>query len=450
MKLKTKIQLFSSLFMLLLIVLVNTSIYFLFYKISADNELDQLSDQTNAIVEAVHSNPDIPKNQLLHPFVPANGLIRIIDESGNDLIPTLTKRLVFQELPSTYSVQETQDVTKDLKGSHIAVITKPIIWENGEVVTLQVANYLITLEETMRTLLYVLVAASIIMLLPSIIAGNILSTFILRPIKELIHTMRENTKQEQWKTIDLKDRSKDELYEMENTFNEMIAHLKENFQKQEIFVSDASHELKTPISIIKSYAELLKRRGKSHPEVFDESVNAIDTEADRMQQLVNQMLDLAKNKQTASKVQLNFTNLTKKIVQTFQAAYNRDIFFHTDSDSIFVKGNKEQLEQVVYILLSNAIQYSEKEINIHLILQHDYAFLHVIDKGTGISQADQNHIFDRFYRVDKARTRKSGGTGLGLAIAKTISDVHGGKLTVQSKEGEGATFTFQLPIVKEN
>src|SRR5690625_759097 len=366
MKLKTKIQLFSSLFMLLLIVLVNTSIYFLFYKISADNELDQLSDQTNAIVEAVHSNPYIPKNQLLHPFVPANGLIRIIDESGNDLIPTLTKRLVFQELPSTYSVQETQDVTKDQKGSHIAVITKPIIWENGEVVTLQVANYLITLEETMRTLLYVLVAASIIMLLPSIIAGNILSTFILRPIKELIHTMRENTKQEQWKTIDLKDRSKDELYEMENTFNEMIAHLKENFQKQEIFVSDASHELKTPISIIKSYAELLKRRGKSHPEVFDESVNAIDTEADRMQQLVNQMLDLAKNKQTASKVQLNFTNLTKKIVQTFQAAYNRDIFFHTDSDSIFVKGNREQLEQVVYILLSNAIQYSEKEIDIHL------------------------------------------------------------------------------------
>jgi len=193
---------------------------------------------------------------------------------------------------------------------------------------------------------------------------------------------------------------------------------------------------------------LLKRRGESHPEVFDESVDAIDTEADRMQQLVNQMLDLAKNKQTASKVQLNFINLTKKIVQTFQAAYNRDIFFHTDSDSIFVKGNREQLEQVVYILLSNAIQYSEKEIDIHLIQEGDHTFLHVIDKGPGISKADQNHIFDRFYRVDKARTRKSGGTGLGLAIAKTISDIHDGSLTVQSKEGEGATFILRLPKVR--
>src|SRR5690625_850191 len=131
MKLKTKIQLFSSLFMLLLIVLVNTSIYFLFYKISADNELDQLTVQTNAIVEAVHSNPEIPKNQLLHPFVPSNGLIRIVDEEGNDLISTLTKQLKFGELPSTYSQQETKEVVKDQSGSHIAVMVKPIIWENG-------------------------------------------------------------------------------------------------------------------------------------------------------------------------------------------------------------------------------------------------------------------------------------------------------------------------------
>src|SRR5690625_728235 len=130
MKLKTKIQLFSSLFMLLLIVLVNTSIYFLFYKISADNELDLLSDQTNAIVEAVHSNPDIPKSQLLRPFVPSNGLIRIIDDKGNDLIPTLTKQLKFGELPSTFSEQEQKEVVKDQSGSRIAVMVKPIIWEN--------------------------------------------------------------------------------------------------------------------------------------------------------------------------------------------------------------------------------------------------------------------------------------------------------------------------------
>lgn len=450
MKLKTKIQLFSSLFMLFLIVLVNTSIYFLFYKISADNELEQLSDQTQSIVETMRVNQDIPKNEILRAFVPNNGLIRVIDENDSELIPMITKRKAFRELPFAYSTQEVKEIVRDDLGSPVAVIVKPIIWENGEVVTLQVANYLFTLEETMRTLLYVLIAASIIMLIPSIIGGNLLSKFILRPIKELIDTMKENTKEEKWTTIELQNRSKDELYEMEKTFNDMIAHLKENFEKQEVFVSDASHELKTPISIIKSYAELMKRRGKSHPEVYEESVEAIDTEADRMQQLVNQLLDLAKNKQSAPSVALDVVKLAKKVVQTFQAAYERDIYFHSDSDSIIVKGNEEQLEQVIYILLSNALQYSDKEIKIQLSVEKDIVNLHVIDQGPGIPQEDQKRIFDRFYRVDQARTRRSGGTGLGLAIAKAIADAHKGTLKVNSEVGKGTTFTLRLQILKGN
>lgn len=230
----------------------------------------------------------------------------------------------------------------------------------------------------------------------------------------------------------------------------MIAHLKENFEKQEVFVSDASHELKTPISIIKSYAELMKRRGKSHPEVYEESVEAIDTEADRMQQLVNQLLDLAKNKQSVPSAALDVVKLAKKVVQTFQAAYERDIYFHSDSDSIIVKGNEEQLEQVIYILLSNALQYSDKEIKIQLSVEKDIVNLHVIDQGPGIPVEDQKRIFDRFYRVDQARTRRSGGTGLGLAIAKAIADAHKGTLKVNSEVGKGTTFTLRLQILKGN
>ena len=110
--------------------------------------------------------------------------------------------------------------------------------------------------------------------------------------------MKVNMKEENWQTIDVQNKSKDELYEMEKTFNELISHLKESFIRQEQFVSDASHELKTPISIIKSYAELLKRRGKTHPELMGESLEAIESESERMQLLVNQLLDLAKNQQT--------------------------------------------------------------------------------------------------------------------------------------------------------
>ncbi len=450
MKLKTKIQLFSSLFMLLFIMLVNTSIYFLFYKISADNELELLSDQTRTIMETMKENPDVPKNELLRAYLPNNGLIRIIDDKDRELIPVITKQKEFRELPSAYSTREVKEIVRDETGSPIAVIRKPVIWEDGEIVTLQVANYLFPLEETMRTLLYVLVAASIIMLIPTIIAGNFLSKFILRPIKALISTMKENTKAENWKTIKIENKSKDELYEMEKTFNEMIAHLKENFERQEVFVSDASHELKTPISIIKSYAELLKRRGKSHPEVLEESIDAIDTEADRMQQLVNQLLDLAKNKQSAPSTELDLVKIAEKVVRTFQAAYERDIYFKAEADSIFIKGNEDQLEQIIYILLSNAIKYSEKEVNIVLTRHKDTVKLRVVDQGPGISPKDQKRIFDRFYRVDQARTRASGGTGLGLAIAKAISDAHNGSLTVNSEEGKGTTFTLELPIMKKS
>src|SRR5699024_2290034 len=196
--------------------------------------------------------------------------------------------------------------------------------------------------------------------------------------------------------------------------------------------------------------ELLKRRGKSHPEVFDESVHAIDTEADRMQQLVNQMLDLAKNKQKSETTLVDIYKLIEKVVHIFQAAYERNISFDQKEKSIYVEGNEEQLEQIIYILLSNALQYSQEEIKLELYQQHDAVYFKVIDQGIGISLENQKRIFDRFYRVDMARTRTSGGTGLGLSIAKSIADAHKGTLTVDSAEGKGSTFTLKLPIKNDS
>src|SRR5690625_3702682 len=130
MKLRTKITMFSTIFMLVLIIAVHTIIYFMFYKISTENELEQLTNQTDTIVEAMKENPDIPKRNLLQAFLPSNGMIRMIDESEKEAISTLTKKEAYTKLPFKFSNHETEDIIKDENGNYVAVIYKPIIDED--------------------------------------------------------------------------------------------------------------------------------------------------------------------------------------------------------------------------------------------------------------------------------------------------------------------------------
>lgn len=444
MKLKTKIQFFSSLFVLILIVLVNTAIYFLFYKVSANSELEQLNGQADMIVEALNESGDISEEELLKAFLPSEGMIRVIGKDSKSVIPVLTKKDEYLQLESVYTTSEFKTINTEVARENVAVVSKPIIWENGDVVTLQVSQHLIVLEENMRILFYVLLVASVVMLLPIFMGADVLSRFILKPIKTLTGAMKENTVYGKWKKITELNQSQDELYEMESTFNDMIDYLEENFRKQEVFVSDASHELKTPISIVKSYAQLLSRRGKDNPELVKESVEAIESEADRMQKLVEQMLSLAKNEVHDTIEPVDFSALCLEIVHRFNGTTRRTFQLDVE-EGLIVSGNKDHLEQVLYILIDNALKYSEQSIAISLKKAEAIIRFKVTDYGVGIPEAEQARIFDRFYRVDKARSRETGGSGLGLPIAKAITDAHGGHLFVTSQLNESTTFTLELP-----
>ncbi|MFD1851770.1 HAMP domain-containing sensor histidine kinase [Oceanobacillus bengalensis] len=453
MKLKTKIQAFSSMFMLLLILLVNTSVYFLFNNMTANSELKQLAVQTDDLVNLLKENPEANSGELIKAYLPSDGMIRVIEENGN-MLEEKMRLYEYHDLPGEFSTKESQSIVSVKNNPDIAVVTKPIIWNSGtnagEIVTLQVSNHLIPLHETMQTLFYVLVVLSFVMLIPTIIAGSVLSRFLLSPIKKLIETMKENTKHGKWKTIDVENRSKDELYEMEMTFNEMIDYLKENYEKQEMFVSNASHELKTPIQIVKGYAQLLKRRGVDRPELLHESIEAIDSEADRMKKLVEQMLSLAKNKETVSMENVNLSSLARDTAATFKGAYGREVNVFDAVGTRNIYANRDQLEQVIYILIDNAIKYSNGKVDVYITELNNEVIVEVEDYGNGISEEEQARIFDRFYRVDKARSRDTGGTGLGLAIAKGITEMHQGDLTVRSEVGEGSTFTLKLPVIVED
>ncbi|MFD1361995.1 ATP-binding protein [Lentibacillus salinarum] len=448
MKLSVKIRLFSSLFMLVVILLVNASIYYLFHTISLDRELDDLTAHTNEIVETLNRNPDIPKRDMLEAFLPTEGMIRVIDEHGANIIQVM--KADYTGLPADYVTGETSSVISMSNQPDFATVTKPIIWENGDVVTLQVYKQLTGHASAMGTLFYVLVVASLIMLIPTVVAGFFLARFMTRPIQELTAAMRENTTYGNWKTINASDQSKDELYEMKITFNRMIDYLKENFEKQQMFVSDASHELKTPISIVKSYSQLMKRRGADNPDLLQESTEAIESQADRMQKLVEQMLLLAKNKDKDVYESFNIVELCRSTIETFKGAYDRVFLFETASEIIHVKGSYDQLQQVVYSLMDNAVKYSQDTVKLSVRQNGHHVDVDVQDNGPGIPGAEQEKIFDRFYRIDKSRSRETGGTGLGLSIASTIIEAHGGELTVSSTTGKGSTFTVKLPVSQES
>ncbi|GEN88228.1 HAMP domain-containing histidine kinase [Oceanobacillus sojae] len=448
MTLRKKIILFTSVFMFLVIVISHTAIYFLFYRSASDGEIDQLHIQADALVQAIAENNSLSEEEmgdLLKAYLPANGIIRIINETGNDVLPVQVRSQRYADLRINYTTTETSRIVQDDTESHFAIIEKPIIWKNGDIVTVQIANELVYLDETIGSLTYVLLFSSAVLLIPTVIASIVLSRFLLTPIQKLKDTMRRNIHNKNWQKIDVEKRSRDEIYEMEITFNEMIDSLKENFEKQEAFVSNASHELKTPIQIIKSYAQLIERQGKSRPELLDESVGAIDSEADRMQKLVEQLLLLAKHKNENKKQEVNIREIVEQVIQTIQNAYpERRIQLDAEKGNYKIHGNLDQLKQIPYILIENALKYSETDVLVSMYSDAGKSFIQFKDFGEGIASEEQEKIFDRFYRVDRARNRETGGTGLGLAIAKEIIETHSGKITVESDVGKGSTFTWEL------
>lgn len=137
--------------------------------------------------------------------------------------------------------------------------------------------------------------------------------------------------------------------------------------------------------------------------------------------------------------------MCEQIVHSFSLSFEREITLHSADKEIWINADEDQLKQVLYILLDNAVKYSEKEIHISLEETDDHVQITVRNDGEGIPYEDQAHIFDRFYRVDKARSRRTGGTGLGLSIASQIMKQHGGNITVESKPKEETVFTIQLP-----
>lgn len=445
MNLRRMIYLFSTVWLLVILLMINAAIYFLFYKITTNAELDRLTQQTENIAVSIKPENDVDPADLLWVYLPANGMIRVIDQDG--LYPlTTTKNSELIDLPGDFHNSQSANI-REMNGETYGVAYLPIIWDNGQVRTLEVTENLQGIKENLNVLKIVLIVAFFIVIIPSFLGGRLLGNIILKPINAMIATMEDIQQSGTFKKIPLRQKHKDELHKMATTFNHMMDILKDNFEKQKQFVYDASHELKTPLTIIESYASMLKRWGMKKPDVLEESVDAIYAEAERMKEMTKQMLLLATNDEdwNLNPSTVNLVNLCEDTCKTFEDVYHREIHIKVLEEQVFAQADEPKLKQVLFILLDNALKYSSKAIDVQVGKEGDHVFFAVEDHGVGIPQDDLGHVFDRFFRVDKARNRKSGGTGLGLSIAKHIVEAHQGSARVESEEGMGTKVTVFLP-----
>jgi len=229
----------------------------------------------------------------------------------------------------------------------------------------------------------------------------------------------------------------------------MLSRLSDAWEQQRQFVSNVSHELRTPLTVVLGYLQSLLRRGTNFNDYQREALETAASEADRTVRLLEDLLDLARADSGYTHFHLESVRLNDLVVEVANMAQkfsNRLITVTTTAD-VEVIADRDRLKQVLINLIDNAVKYSAPEQPIVLKLERvdRQAIIQVCDYGIGIELQNQSRIFDRFYRVDEARSSSTGGQGLGLAIVKTLLEGMRGSITVRSKPGEGSTFTIILP-----
>ncbi|GAK30373.1 two-component histidine kinase [Weissella oryzae SG25] len=255
----------------------------------------------------------------------------------------------------------------------------------------------------------------------------------------------------------IQSRFHDELSSLAELVNDMLNRMQRFILQQHQFVEDVSHELRTPVAIVKGHMELLNRWGKDDPAILAESITASLTEMRRMEGLVQEMLDLTR----ADQVELTFTEGDTDVQDVIHSVYNNfkmiypEFTFGLEDDlegPTIVNMSRDHLEQILIILSDNAVKYSRKRQEVHFAASSTgpVVMLAVQDFGEGIKPQDAERVFDRFYRVDKARSRKQGGNGLGLSIAQKLIEGYGGHIELESVLGQGSIFRITLPIKAKN
>lgn len=334
----------------------------------------------------------------------------------------------------------------------LRVFVSPLTAREQVIGVIAVAQSLQGVNETLRRLGTLLIAGIVAGLVVASLIGAILAHSALAPIDRVTQTAQGITRaRDLTQRIEQKP-TQDEVGRLAATFNEMLARIEELFRAQQRFVADVSHELRSPLTAIRGNLDLLRRGALEDADARQSALAAIDSESARMQRMVADLLLLAQA-DAGVKIQKQIVELDTLLLDVYRQARVMAGSVKVslgNEDQAQVLGDVDRLKQLLLNLVDNAIKYTTSGGVVTLSLERDSQWVRVAvaDTGVGIPSQDLTKIFDRFYRVDKARSRERGGTGLGLAICKWIAEAHGGRIEVKSEVGQGSTFTVWLPLAQ--
>lgn len=338
-----------------------------------------------------------------------------------------------------------------LNGEKWIVLDENIQKEGITVAQIRVYYSLDSVNKTLGRIKLIIVFAVPFYFIITVLGGLLIAKTALDPISKVTKTAKSIGR------VDLSSRingnkSRDEVGELIDTFNEMLERLEESFNKEKRFTSDASHELRTPVSIIMAYTETLLKEIETERSADEtrKSIEVIDKESKRMNTIISQLLTLTRGYEGRYKfVKETFDlsevieNVMDELTEIAESAHIE--LAYKNNGAVLIDADQSLVTQLMLNFIENAIKYGKEfgHVWVSNVQREDETIIIIEDDGIGIEEEQQKHIFERFFRADQARDRR--GTGLGLSIAKWIVEEHGGKIEVSSVLGEGTTFEIRFP-----
>ncbi len=396
----------------------------------ADNEISRIADIYGGRIVIVNSNLNIVKDTYSleeGKYLISEEVIRCLKGSEDSFVHNDETNYLNMTYPITH------DDTKEVTGAIVMSFS-----------TKDIQTIRTSMEQ--RVVLFTIILAILIVVF-SIYFSGILS----KPLTNVVNSIDHMSETYMDESVSIKGYN--EIERISDSFNHMLNRMQKLENSRQEFVSNVSHELKTPITSIKVLADSLLMQEDTPPELYREFLVDITDEIERENKIINDLLSLVKLDKTAGDMNIAPININELLEQILKRltpiATKQNIeMIYESFRPVIAEVDEVKLSLAISNLIENAIKYNVEDgwVRVSLNADHKYFFIKVSDSGIGIPEEAQDFIFERFYRVDKARSRETGGTGLGLAITKNVIQMHRGAIKVYSKEGEGTTFNVRIPL----